>query len=142
VSIRPRSLSDDGFPASKQQEIDGMAVQLNRRACEHAARLIEEGKFIADERESWAEHHPSSQIEEEYIEKNGFLEYGKWFFGINDEYSKDRKRYYELLFGDFENVHRCSILAAQSRAVQDKHSDVENAAADLLAMIDKASGKK
>ena len=130
------------FRPRNNRRLTAWPCSSNHRACEHAARLIEEGKFIADERESWAEHHPSSQIEEEYIEKNGFLEYGKWFFGINDEYSKDRKRHYEFLLGDFENVHRCSILAAQSRAVQDKHSDVENAAADLLAMIDKASGKK
>jgi hypothetical protein len=34
------------------------------------------------------------------------------------------------LNGDFENVHRCGILAAQSRAGQDKYLDVENAAAD------------
>jgi len=118
-----------------------MAAQLNRRACEHAKRLIEEGKFIADEREAWAEHHPSTQIEEEFIEKNGFLEYGKWFLGKNDDYSEDRKRHYEFLFGDFENVHRCSILAAQSRAVQDKYVDVENAAADLVAVIEKQARK-
>jgi hypothetical protein len=76
-------------------------------------------------------------MEEEFVEKNDFSEYGKWFLGINDEYSEDRKRYYEFPFGDFENVHRCGILAAQSRAGQEKYFDVEDAAADLLAVIEK-----
>ena len=114
-----------------------MTVKLNQRAYEHAKRLIEEGKFIDDERDAWSDHHPSTQIENEFIEKNGFFEYGKWFLGVNDEYREERERHYEFPYGDFENAHRCGILAAQSRAGQDKYFDIENIAADLLAVIDK-----
>jgi hypothetical protein len=119
-----------------------MAVKLNRSAYEHAKRLIEEGKFVNDERDAWSDHHPSTQMEEEFVENNDFSEYGKWFLGINDEYSEDRKRHYEFPLGDFENVHRCGILAAQSRAGQDKYFDVEDAAADLLAVIDNQARDK
>jgi hypothetical protein len=77
------------------------------------------------------------QIENAFIEKNGFSEYSKWFLGVNDEYREDRTRHYEFPYGDFENIHRCGILAAQSRASQDKYFDIENAAADLLGVIDK-----
>jgi hypothetical protein len=114
-----------------------MSVKLNGRAYEHAKRLIEAGKFIDDERETWSDHHPSTQMEQEFIDKNGFAEYGKWFLAVNDEYSQDKNRHYEFPDGDFENVHRCGILAAQRRAGEDKYSEVENAAADLLAVIDK-----
>jgi hypothetical protein len=114
-----------------------MSVKLNGRAYEHAKRLIEAGKFIDDERETWSDHHPSTQMEQEFIDKNGFAEYGKWFLAVNDEYRQDKNRHYEFPYGDFENVHRCGILAVQSRAGQDKYSEVENAAADLLAVIDK-----
>jgi hypothetical protein len=114
-----------------------MTVKLNGRAYEHAKRLIEEGQFIHDERDAWSDHHPSTQIENEFIEKNGLFEYGQWFLGVNDEYIEENSRHYEFPHGDFENVHRCGILAAQSRAGQDKCSDVENAAADLLAVIEK-----
>jgi hypothetical protein len=55
---------------------------------------------------------------------------------VNDEYSEESSRHYEFPYGDFENLHRCGILATQSRADQDKYLDVENAAADLLAVID------
>ena len=112
-----------------------MAVKLNERAYKHAKRLIEEGKFIDDEREAWSDHHPFTQIEKEFIEKNGLLEYGLWFLGLNDEYSEQSTRYYELPYGDFKNVHRCGILAAQGRAGQDKYFDIENAAADLVTVI-------
>ena len=119
-----------------------MAVKLNKRAYEHAQRLIEKGKCIDDERDAWSDHHPSTQTEEEFIEKNGFFDYGKWFLGVNNEYREDTKRYYEFPFGDFENVHRCGMLAAQSRAGQSKHFDVENAATELLAVIDEQVRKK
>jgi len=122
--------------------MDGMAVKLNRSAYEHAKRLIEQGKFIDDERDAWSDHHPSTQTENEFIEKNGFFEYSKWFLGVNDEYREGSKRYYEFAYGDFAYVHRCGILAAQSRFGQSKRSDVENAAADLLAAIDKQARNK
>lgn len=118
-----------------------MAVKLNDRAYEHARRLIEQGQFIDDEREAWSDHHPSTRTENEFIEKNGVFEYSKWFLAVNDEYRKDSRRHYEFPYGDFENVHCCGILAAQSRAGQDKYFDVEKAAADLIAVIDKQARK-
>ena len=114
-----------------------MTVKLNSAGYERAKRLIEDNKFINDERDSWSDHHPSTQIEEEFIEKNGFSEYGEWFLAVNDEYGEESRRYYEFPYGDFKKVHRCGILATQSRAGHDKYVDVENAAADLLAAIDK-----
>jgi hypothetical protein len=119
-----------------------MTAKLNERAFEHAKRLIGEGKFFDDEKDAWSEHHPSTRTENDFIEKNGVFEYGNWFLGVNDEYGKESRRYYEFPHGDFENVHRCSILAAQSRAGQGKCFDVENAAADLLAMIDEQARKR
>jgi hypothetical protein len=119
-----------------------MTVKLNGPGYEQAKRLIAQGKFIDDERDAWAEHHPSTRTENEFIEKNGFSEYGKWFLGGNDDYSKDRTRHYEFSYGDFENVHRCGILAAQSRAGREKYLDVEKAAADLLAAIDNHARNK
>jgi hypothetical protein len=112
-----------------------MTVKLNGRAYQHAKRLIEEGKFVDDEREAWSDHHPSTQTENQFIEKNGFFEYGKWFLAVNDEYPESSRRYYELPYGDFENVHRCAIVAAQSRAGQDKNFNVKGTMEDLLSVI-------
>jgi hypothetical protein len=43
---------------------------------------------------------------------------------------------YEFPYGDFEMVHRCGVLAAESRAAQYQHSDIETAAAHLHGMLD------
>jgi hypothetical protein len=114
-----------------------VTVKLSGVAYEHAKRLIEEGNFIDDERDAWSDHHPSTQTENEFIEKNGLSKYSNWFLATNDEYREENRRCYEFPYGDFRNVHRCSILAAQRRAAQGKYFDVENAALDLLALIDK-----
>ena len=119
-----------------------MTVKLNSPGYQNAMRLIEEGKFIDDERDAWSDHHPSTQTENEFIETNGFFEYSKWFLAVNDEYREETRRHYEFPYGDFENVHRCGILAAQSRACQDKYLDIENAVTDLLTAIDNQSRNK
>ncbi len=119
-----------------------MAVMLNRRAFEHAKRLVEEGKFVADERDAWSEHQPSAREENAFIERHGFGEYAKWYLGINDQASEDTKGRYEFPYGDFENVHRCGVLTVESRAGQYKHYDIENAAADLHGMIDGVKHEK
>ncbi|HEY1430116.1 MAG TPA: hypothetical protein VGF39_00555 [Stellaceae bacterium] len=113
-----------------------MTVKLNGPGYKYANRLIGEGKFVDDERDAWSDHHASTQTENDFIEKNGFFEYSKWFLGVNDQYGQESRRHYEFPYGDFENVHRCGILAAQSRAGQGKYFDVENAATDLLAVIE------
>ena len=40
-----------------------------------------------------------------------------------------------ITYGDFEKVHRCGVLAAESRAGQYKHDDIEHAAAQLIEMV-------
>jgi hypothetical protein len=113
-----------------------MAVTLNRKAYDHAKELINEGRFVFDERDAWSEHQPSAQEENEFLHLHGFAEYGKWYLGINDEKPKNTKGHYEFPYGDFENVHRCGVLTAESRAGQYKHYDIENAAAHLHGMME------
>ena len=113
-----------------------MAVTLNRRAYEHAKELINEGRFVFDERDAWSEHRPSAQQENEFIRLHGFAEYGKWYLGINDEKPDATKGHYEFPYGDFKNVHRCGVLTAESRAGQYQHYDIEIATAHLHGMLD------
>ena len=113
-----------------------MAVKLNKRALQHAKELIQERRFVFDERDAWSEHQPSAEEENEFIRQHGFNEYGKWYLGINDEKDEETKARYEFPYGDFDKVHRCALLSAESRAGQYKHYDIENAAAHLHGMID------
>ena len=115
-----------------------MAVELNKNAFEHAKKLIELGKCDFDERDLWSEHQPSAHDENEYLKEHGFGEYGKWYLGIDTEEDEDNKGRYKFPYGDFDKVHRCGVLAAESRAGQYKYTDIENAAAHLHGMIDAA----
>jgi hypothetical protein len=114
-----------------------MPVRLNQRAYEHARKLIADGKVVLDERDDWSEHQPSAQEENKFIEAYGFGEYQKWYLGIDEEEDEDNKGRYKFPYGDFESVHRCGVLAAESRAGQYKYVDVELAAAHLHGMLDK-----
>jgi hypothetical protein len=113
-----------------------MAVTLNRPAYEHANELINEGRFVFDERDAWSEHRPSAQEENEFIRLHGFAEYSKWYLGMNDEKPEDTKAHYEFPYGDFKKVHRCGLLSAESRAGQYKHYDIESAAHHLHGLMD------
>ena len=117
-----------------------MAVTPNRSAFEYTKELINEGRFVFDERDAWSEHQPSAQQENEFIQRHGFAEYGKWHLGINNEKPEDTKGHYEFPYGDFKDVHRCGLLSAESRAGQYKHYDIENAAAHLHGMLDARKG--
>ena len=60
----------------------------------------------------------------------------KWHLGIDDEEPKNTKKHYKFPYGDFEKVHRCALLSAESRAGQYKHFDIERVAAHLHGMIE------
>ncbi|MCG3112303.1 MAG: hypothetical protein MCM46_10845 [Candidatus Manganitrophus sp. SB1] len=113
-----------------------MAVKLNKSAYEHAKQLIHEEKIEIDERDAWSEHQPSTQEENEFVRLHGYDEYAKWHLGIDEEEPDQTKKRYKFPYGDFERVHRCGVLSAESRAGQYKYIDIENAAAHLHGMID------
>jgi hypothetical protein len=113
-----------------------MPVKLNERGFDHAKKLIQSGHFVADERDAWSEHQPSAKQENEFIQQHGWNEYAKWHLGIDDEKNEKTKGRYTFPYGDFNDVHRCGVLSAESRAGQYKHVDIEMAAAHLHGMIE------
>jgi hypothetical protein len=113
-----------------------MTVQLNKRAYDHARHLIVSGKFVVDGRDDWSEHQPTAAQENEYLQKHGYREYGRWYLGVDDSKPEDTKGHYRFPYGDFENVHRCGLLAVESRAEQYDHHDIGVAAAHLHGMLD------
>ena len=113
-----------------------MAVKLNERAFNHARSLVLAGKCVLDDRDAWSEHGPSATRENEFIQEHGYRTYGLWYLGIDDEANPDTKAHYKFPYGDFERVHRCGVLAAESRAGQRKYFDIERATAHLHGMLD------
>jgi len=113
-----------------------MSVKLNRKPFDHSKELVSEGKILWDERDAWSEHQPSTEKENEFIVSHGFDQYAKWYLGIDDEKDEHTKARYKFPYGDFQKVHRCGVLSAESRAGQYKHHDIELAAAHLHGMIE------
>jgi hypothetical protein len=116
-----------------------MAMKLHEAGARHARQLVAAGKAVFDERDAWSEHQPSAAQENEFIRRHGMAEYGLWHLGVDDEKRADTKGHYGFPYGDFERVHRCGVLTAESRAGQYKHLDIELAAAHLHGMLDARS---
>jgi hypothetical protein len=117
-------------------------VTLNETAFEHAKDLIARGLAVLDDRDAWSEHQPGAEMENDFIRDHGWLAYARWYLGINEEASVETKERYEFPYGDFEKVHRCGTLSAESRAAQYRHRDVETAAAHLHGMLDELKRRR
>ena len=113
-----------------------MAVKLHNPGYDHAKQLIAEGKVVLDDRDDWSEHQPSAAEENEFIAAHGLAEFGRWHLAVDDEMSPDTKGHYKFPYGDFSAIHRCALLAAESRAGQRKYADVQRAAAHLHGMLE------
>jgi hypothetical protein len=111
-------------------------MRLNTRAYKHAQRLIEQRAVVFDQRDDWSEHQPSAAQENAYIRDHGIQAYARWYLGVDEAQDEDNKGRYKFPYGDFEKVHRCGVLSAESRAGQYKHFDIERATAHLHGMLD------
>jgi hypothetical protein len=119
-----------------------MAVVLNKQAYARARELIKEDRVVLDDRDDWSEHRPTAARENEYLADHGFAEYQRWYLGIDDEEGEETKSRYKFPFGDFEKVHRCGVISAESRAAQYKYHDIEAAAAHLHGMLEAPHGSR
>jgi hypothetical protein len=113
-----------------------MAITLNKRAYDHARKLIADGRYVIDGRDEWSEHRRSARRENDFIAEHGMAEYARWHLGVDDERAENSKGRYAFPYGDFERVHRCGVLSAEVRAGQYQHADVESAAAHLHGELD------
>lgn len=111
-------------------------VRVNRAAYEHAQELARSGHRVLDERDAWSEHQPTAAEENEFIAEHGWTAYGRWHLGVDEGENRETKAHYKFPYGDFKDVHRCAVLAAESRAGQRKYTDIELAAAHLHGMLE------
>jgi hypothetical protein len=111
-------------------------MRLNTTAYEHAQRLIGQREVVFDQRDDWSEHRPSTAQENAYIRDHGIQAYARWYLGVDEAQDQDNKGRYKFPYGDFQKVHRCGVLSAESRAGQYKHFEVVRATAHLHGMLD------
>jgi hypothetical protein len=117
-----------------------MTVKLHDPGYRHAKGVIEAGHVVRDERDDWSDHQPTADEENRFVEELGWREYGRWHLAADDEHDPETKAHWKFPYGDFEQVHRCGVLAAEARAGQYGYDDVKSAAAHLHGMIEGAPG--
>jgi hypothetical protein len=113
-----------------------MPTTLNERSYAFAQDQVKNGAVVRDQRDDWSEHQPSTRKENEFIEAHGWDEYARWHLGVDDEASEHTKARYKFPYGDFAQVHRCGLLAAEVRAGRMKYRDIEDAAIRLRELMD------
>jgi hypothetical protein len=116
-----------------------MTVKLNSAALTFARRLVKDGSVVHDKRDDWSEDAPSADDENAFIDANSLADYAKWHLGIDTDKSEGTKGRYSFPFGDFSKVHRCAVIAIESRAAQNDHDDIATASKNLLELIDEKS---
>lgn len=114
-----------------------MGIKLNKVALQHARQLIKDGKASRDGRDDWSEHAPGTGQENTFIENHGFSGYAQWYLGEDGDKTPDTKGRYSFPYGDFNRLHRCAILAVESRAAQNDYDDIAQAARSLLEELDR-----
>lgn len=113
-----------------------MTVRLSQASFDYAKRLVQQGRCVNDGRDDWSEHQPSAAAENTFIAEHGWGEFGRWHLGVDTEAKPETKAHYKFPYGDFEKVHRCALLSAESRAAQRDYADIESAVAHLHGMLE------
>ncbi|RAX16549.1 hypothetical protein DC347_12170 [Pseudarthrobacter sp. AG30] len=114
-----------------------MTIKLNDAGLRQARKLIKDSRIARDARDDWSEHAPDTEQENAYIDKHGYTEYGTWHLGEDSDKTPETKGRYSFPFGDFRRLHRCAVLAIESRAAQNNYDDIAKAAKSLLEELDK-----
>jgi len=108
---------------------------FHRDAFEYAKELIRQGRVNCSQG-SWTVDQPTPDSENAFLKNHKIDEYGKWFLGTKQETNANTKEHYEFPIGNFNMLFRSGVIAAKQRAAQFKHTEIENAAAELLQMMD------
>ena len=109
-------------------------MELNEAAEQKATDLIKSRQYVKDS--DWSEAQPSTDEENDYLEKHGWDDYGQWHLGIHENESKETKGRFGFPYGDFRRVHHAGLIAAKQRAAQQGYDAIEQAADRLLALLD------
>jgi len=108
--------------------------KLNTAGMAKARHMIDANQYDAGT--SWSEAAPSADDENAFIERHGYSGYGEWHLAIDTEASEDTKDRYGFPFGDFRRVVRAALIHAKQRAVQNGHTEIADAAGELLEHLD------
>ncbi len=103
-------------------------TELNEAAVAHARQLIADGNV--SDATPW--HAPDAALGDEVIARDGIEAYGIWFLGIHPGTDPGTKEHYGFpISNDFATVSLEGLRAADSRAGEWHHAEIEQAARAL-----------
>lgn len=111
---------------------------VNDEAVAKARAMIDAKQYVLES--NWQRVQPSSEEENEFLERNGWDDYAAWHLGLTDGATDETKARYAFGFGDFRRVHRSALRACVFRASEWRHKAVERAAHELLQHLDEVAG--
>lgn len=108
-------------------------TEKNAKGIAHANSLIASGEITRPE--TW--ERPTAEMENAYLEKNGYEKYALWFLGVDPELDKDTKGHYGYIYtSDFKTVDRRGLAAIRQYAAQNNMNSIFAAAGKMIEAID------
>ena len=108
--------------------------EVNEAGVARARELIDAGRY--DDTTGWSEAAPSAADENEEREHEGQEGYAEWHLAVDPDEGEGTKGRYRFPYGDFTSVNRAALIHAKQRASQNDHSEIEQAADELLQRLD------
>lgn len=108
-------------------------TEKNAKGIAHANKLIASGDVIRPE--SWV--RPTAEMENAYLQENGYEKYALWFLGVDPELGEDTKGHYGYIYtSDFKTVDRRGLSAIRQYAAQNNMNSIYAAAGKMIEAID------
>ena len=124
---------DDAFKVVEDILLEKRVNKTNPKGISHANSLISNNDVTKPS--SW--ERPSVEMENAYIEENGWDEFAKWFLGVDTSMDKETKGHYGYIYtSDFKTVDREGLRAIRQRSAQNGLSSVFAAAGKMIEAID------
>ncbi len=112
------------------------SYSVNHSAVAHAKRLIKARQYVLES--DWGNAQPTAEAENAFLESDSWDEFSEWHLGLTEGASDETKARYAFV-GDFRRLHRSGLIAAQYRAAEWRHKEIELAAHKLLQLLDRTS---
>jgi hypothetical protein len=111
---------------------------VNPAAVAKAEELIDARQYVLAS--DWGEVQPKAEAQNWYLDAHSWEEYAAWHLGLTEGANDETKARYAFVYGDFRRLHRMGLVASLYRAAEWRHTEVMQAAYDLLLELDEATG--
>ena len=110
------------------------SYSVNPAGVARARELIEAKQYVLDS--EWGDVQPKAADENAYLESHSWDEYAAWHLALTEGANDDTKARYAFVYGDLRRLHRMGLVACLYRAAEWRHTEVMEAAYELIRELD------